>query len=63
MILTKTNSTRGALIPKSFDEKRFLENLLLDESRETYASMTKDQRHLLRAAYRFGWCDKAQELK
>lgn len=41
--------------PPKFDEKKFLENLLLDEHREAYARMDKSQRTLVRFAFASGW--------
>lgn len=40
-------------MPK-FPEKEWLEGLLLPEYRETYASMTPEQKRLVRFAYYYG---------
>lgn len=42
-------------MPPSFDEKKFLENLLLDEHRDIYNKMTAPEKALLRKAYLFGF--------
>ena len=43
---------------KLFPEVEFLNNLLLDESREAYDSMTKAQRAVVRHAYSYGRCSE-----
>jgi len=42
-------------IRPAFDEKKFLENLVLDEHREAYARMDKQQQMVVRFAYNAGW--------
>ncbi len=48
---------------KLFPEEKFLSNLLLDESREAYHSMTKEQRAIVRYAYSYGRCNERSESK
>lgn len=49
------------LIPTPFDEKKFLEALLLDESRNAYEAMTKEQKKVVRLAYNYGHVHKWKE--
>ena len=45
---------RNWTTPIPFPEKEWLENLLMNEDRATYAAMTKDQQRVVRFAYLYG---------
>jgi hypothetical protein len=49
--------------PTKFDERAFLDNLLLNEDRERYRSMTLEQQRLVRFAYNYGYLTRQDEVK
>jgi hypothetical protein len=48
-------------MPPKFDVKSWLENLLLNEHRQAYEAMTKEQKTCVRFAYLRGWLIKERE--